>query len=187
VIGPCRIGLCPVPGAHCAERTTQARMPVPLRGQATIEFVLIYGAIFLPLTFMTIFVAEMLWVWHSAVEFTRDGANYAATHCATDGSNVVLFMQSHVPPMIDQNQFQSGDVTIQVQYFSRNADGTMSPYDPATCAGCVPDAVSVSLAGYQFLRFAGFLRVAPATLPPFTTNVPMESAGYQDASGSCTP
>ena len=30
---------------------------------------------------MVIFVAEMLWVWHSVVDFTRDGARYAATHC----------------------------------------------------------------------------------------------------------
>jgi hypothetical protein len=156
-------------------------------GQTSIEFALIYGAVILPLTFMTIFVAEMLWVWHSVAEFTREGASYAATHCATDGSNVVAYMQSRVPPMIDRDRFQSGEVGIQVQYFSRNADGNVSPYDPAGCAGCVPDNVSVSITGYQFLRFAGFLGVAPATLPPFTTNVPMESAGYNDASGSCTP
>jgi hypothetical protein len=156
-------------------------------GQTSIEFALIYGAVILPLTFMTIFVAEMLWVWHSVAEFTREGASYAATHCATDGANVVAYMQSHVPPMIDRDRFQSGEVGIQVQYFSRNADGNVSPYDPAGCAGCVPDNVSVSITGYQFLRFAGFLGVAPATLPPFTTNVPMESAGYNDASGSCTP
>ena len=176
---PRTIGSCPVPPPK-ARRTIQ-------RGQAAIEFALIYGAVFLPLTFMTIFVAEMLWVWHSVAEFTRQAASYAATHCATDGSNVVAWMQSHVPPMIDQNRFQSGEVNFQVQYFSQTVDGSMSPYDPAACAGCVPDSVSVSIAGYQFLRFAGFLRVAPATLPPFTTNVPMESAGYQDASGSCTP
>src|ERR1043166_8548267 len=84
-----------------------------LSGQATIEFALIYGAVILPLTFMTIFVAEMLWVWHSVAEFTRDGARYATTHCWTsDGSNVLQYIETHVPPMIDQAQFQSGAAGI---------------------------------------------------------------------------
>ena len=159
----------------------------PASGQATIEFAVLYAAVVLPLTFMTISVAETLWVWHSVAEFTRAGAAYAATHCATDGSNVVEYMQSHVPPMIDQARFPPEGVRIEVQYFSQTADGSMSPYDPAACAGCVPDSVSVSITGYRFLRFAGLLGVAPATMPPFTTNVPMESAGYQDASGGCAP
>src|SRR6185369_14632852 len=88
-----------------------------VRGQATIEFALIYGAVILPLTFMTIFVAEQLWIWHSVAEFTRDGAHYAATHCATDGSNVIGYMTLRVPAMIDQARFQNGEAGIQVQYF----------------------------------------------------------------------
>ena len=47
----------------------------------------------------------------------------------------------------------------------------------------MPDTVSVSITNYQFLRFAGFMKLPPVTIPPFTTSVPMESAGYQDASG----
>ena len=46
-----------------------------------LEFALLYAGVMLPLTFMVIFVAEMLWVWHSVIDFTRDGARYAATHC----------------------------------------------------------------------------------------------------------
>lgn len=156
-------------------------------GQATIEFALIYGAVILPLTFMTIFVAEQLWIWHSVAEFTRDGAHYAATHCATDGTNVVGYMTSRVPPMIDQNRFQTGEAGIQVQYFMNGTDGASTPYDPNACGSCVPDSVSVIITSYQFLRFAGFLGLAPTTMPPFTTNEPMESGGFQDASGSCTP
>ena len=155
-------------------------------GQATIEFALIYGGVILPLTFMTIFVAEQLWIWHSVTEFTRDGAAYAATHCATDGTNVIGYMQARVPAMIDQQRFSSGEAGIQVSYFTTAADGTSTPYDPNACSSCLPDAVSVSITNYQFLRFAGFLGLAPTTLPPFTTTVPMESGGYQDASGSCT-
>src|SRR5207249_2763537 len=92
-------------------------------GQATVEFALIYAGAILPLSFMVIFVAEMLWVWHSVVDFTRDGARYAATHCwQADGSNVQAYMQSHVPRMIDMDQFQNGSAGITVQYFSRDPD-----------------------------------------------------------------
>ena len=72
-------------------------------GQAAVEFAVLYAGVILPLTFMTIFVAEMLWIWHSVADFTRDGARYAVTHCwMADGSNVTGYMQSHVPAMIDQ-------------------------------------------------------------------------------------
>ena len=75
-------------------------------GQATIEFALLYGAAILPLTFMAIFVSEMLWVWHSVVDFTRAGANYAATHCWMGAaSNVTGYMPTHVPRMIDMDKF----------------------------------------------------------------------------------
>ena len=42
-------------------RRTQA---ADAAGQAAIEFALLYGAVILPLTFMVVFVSEMLWVWH---------------------------------------------------------------------------------------------------------------------------
>ena len=46
------------------------------KGQATIEFAFTYAAITLPLTFAVIFTSQLLWVWHSIVEFTRDGARF---------------------------------------------------------------------------------------------------------------
>jgi hypothetical protein len=157
------------------------------RGQALIEFAVMYSAVVLPMTFMVIFVAEMLWIWHGVGEFTRDGARFAATHCyQADSSNVIAYMQSHVPPVIDQAQFQNGQVTIQVQYFSSAADGSLTAFaQPPECGDCLPDSVSVSVANYQFTRLAGFLRLPPVTMPSFTTNLPMESAGFQDASGVC--
>jgi len=161
-------------------------------GNAVVEFAVLYGGVILPLTFMLVFVAEMAWIWHSVVDFTRDGARYAATRCfESDGSasNVLAYMQSNVPPMIDQGQFQSGAAGIQVSYFSQNPDGSLAPFDPNSCSGslCLPDSVSVGIANYQFTRFSSFFGLPPVTIPPFTTIVPVESAGYQDASGACVP
>lgn len=157
------------------------------RGQATIEFALLYAGAILPLTFMAIFVAQMLWIWHGVVDFTRDGARYAATHCySADAANVLSYMRSHVPAIIDQAQFQSGDVEIRVDYMSIGADGSTAPFTES-CGGCIPDAVSISIANYRFLRFSSFLGLPPVTMPPFTTNLPMESAGFQDGSGTCVP
>src|ERR1035441_514690 len=50
-------------------------------GQALVEFALAWGTVILPLTFMIIYTSELLWIWHSVADFTRDGARYAATHC----------------------------------------------------------------------------------------------------------
>ncbi|HZT29790.1 MAG TPA: TadE family protein [Bryobacteraceae bacterium] len=161
-------------------------------GQETVEFGLLYAGVLLPLTFSVVFVAEMLWVWHSVVDFTRDGARYAATHCwESDGSNVINYMQSHVPLMIDMDQFQSaGQASIVVQYYSRDPDsGQLVDF---TCAagdcttGCEPDVVTVSVANYQFTRFVGFFRLPPVTIPSFQTTVPMEGTGC-DESGNCVP
>jgi hypothetical protein len=147
-------------------------------GQELTEFAVLYSAVILPLTFMTFFVAEALWIWHGMVEFTRDGARYAVTHyCGqADGGNVLSYMQTHVPPVMDQAQFQvGGSATVQVQYVF----GT--DVDPNACASCIPDSVTVSVGNYTFGRLAGFLRLPGIPMPPFTTNLPMESAGYDSA------
>jgi hypothetical protein len=161
-------------------------------GQAVSEFALLYAAVALPLTFMIVFVAEMLWIWHSVDDFTRDGARYAATHCwAPDGGagNVIDYMQANVPLMIDMNQFQNGAAGIQVQYFTQNSDGSLSQFDGSSCLStlCVPDTVSVSVTSYQFMRFSSFFKLPPVTIPPFTAMAAMESGGYSDATGVCTP
>lgn len=159
-------------------------------GQASIEFALLYGGVVLPLTFMIIFIAEMLWIWHSVADYTRDGARYAATHCwMPDGSNVVQYMEATAPPMIDRAQFQSGAAGITVQYFALDpASGTLGPFacGSGECsANCIPDAVSVSITNYTFLRFASFMKLPPVTIPPFTTNIPVEGAGC-DETGVCS-
>jgi len=162
-------------------------------GQASIEFALLYGAVILPLTFMVVFVSEMLWVWHSVVDFTRDGANYAATHCWTGGgSNVINYMTTHVPRMIDMEKFQSGEAGLQISYFSQDpATGQLTPFvcaSGADCsASCIPDAVTVSVTSYQFSKgLETFFKLPPVTIPPFATSLPIQSAGC-DESGNCLP
>jgi hypothetical protein len=160
------------------------------RGQAVTEFALLYAAAILPLTFMIVFVSEMLWTWHSVVDFTRAGAQFAAAHCwEADGSasNVLNWMETHVPPMIDRQQFQTNAAGITVEYFSQGSDGTLAPFTSCADGGaiCEPDVVSVSITTYYFTRFNSFFKLANVLMPPFTTTVPMQSGGYQDASGAC--
>jgi hypothetical protein len=162
-------------------------------GQATLEFALLYAAVIVPLTFGVVFVSEMYWVWHSMVEFTRDGARYAATHCwQPGGENVLSYMQTHVPLTIDQNQFQSGGTAqILVQYFQRDTDsGQLTAF--AGCSGncsvdCLPDSVTVSVTNYQFQRFVTFLRLPPVVMPPFPTSMPIESNGCDPEQNVCNP
>lgn len=159
-------------------------------GQATIEFALTFGALTLPLTIAIVFTSQLLWVWHSVVEFTRIGAQYAATHCASGGGeNVANFMRQNVPVNIDQAQFAQGGVTITVDYFQRNVDtGQFEPFacDGAECSTeCVPDAVTVRVTGYEFRRVLTNLGIPPVPLPDFRATLPMESAGCSPDSTDC--
>src|SRR5947207_9315370 len=131
-------------------------------GQATLEYAILYAGVILPLTFAIVFAAEMLWVWHSVVDFTRDGARYSTMHCWTaNGDNVMTYMRSHVPRMIDMDQFQQGQAEIAVRYLSRDPDtGSLTDFtcDSGECSvNCIPDAVTVSISSYEFRRFVNFL------------------------------
>src|SRR4051794_5904071 len=143
-------------------------------GQAATEFALLYSAAILPLTFMIVFVSQMLWTWHSVVDFTRTVAQFAATHCwqaDNSGSNVIQWATTHVPPIIDRDQFQSNAAGITVAYFAQNADGSQTPFT-GDCSGgptCMPDAVSVSVTSYQYNRFSSFFGLGNVLMPPFTT------------------
>jgi hypothetical protein len=160
-------------------------------GQATVEFAVLYTLVIVPLTFGVIFISQMLWIWHSVVDFTRDGARYAATHCFEGGgTNVVAYMQAHVPPMIDQNQFQLGPASIDISYYQNSGAGAaLQPFacDVECSVYCEPDVVSVGVSNYQFDRLLNFLRLPPILIPPFTTTIPTESLGCDPSTGSCTP
>lgn len=160
-------------------------------GQSAVEFILIYSAVILPLTFAIIFTAQMLWVWNSVVEWTRNGARYAATHCAqSGGQNVIEFMRNNVPLTYDYDQFRQGPAEIQVQYFSRDPEtGDLGDYSCASdCTlECVPDAVTVRITGYEFRAFQGYLGLPPIPIPSFATTAPIESAGCDPQTGECLP
>jgi hypothetical protein len=161
-------------------------------GQAALEYILVGGGIVFPLIFMIVFLSQLLWTWHSAVEWTRDGARYAATHCfQNNGENVRAYMRTRVPVHMDQQEFQSGTADIQINYYARNPEtGQLEDFQ---CAGgdcsveCVPDVVSIRISGYQFRRFVGYMNLQPIEMPSFLTSVPMESAGCDPESGTCTP
>ncbi len=166
-------------------------MRSPRSGQALMEFALAWGTILMPLTFAIIFTSELLWIWHSVADFTRDGARYAATHCWTgDGSNVIEYMKTNIPLMPDQAQFLNGPAQITVNYFSRDPDtGTLVPF---TCNGgcstaCIPDVVTVAVTNYQFSTFVTTVGIPPIPIPDFHTSVPMESAGCDPEQGVCVP
>ena len=161
-------------------------------GQATVEYAITFAALIMPLTGMIIFTAQLLWIWHSVVDFTRDGARYATTHCwQGSGANVQAYMRSNVPPMIDYDQFQQGGVEIAVEYYSRNVEtGALEPF---ACQGgecsieCIPDTVTVRVRNYQFTRFMSYLGLQPVTIPDFHTSLPMESAGCSPDQSTCLP
>lgn len=163
----------------------------PRRGQSLVEFAIIYSAVILPLTFALIFTAQMMWVWNSAVEWTRNGARYASTHCYQGGAgNVIEFMRNNVPLTFDIEQFRQGPAEIQVRYWGRNAEsGALEEFSCASdCSTeCIPDAVTVRITNYEFRAFQGYLGLPPIPIPAFDTTVPIESAGCDPEQGSCLP
>ena len=120
-----------------------------VRGQTTVEFVLAFAGIVFPLTFAIVYTSQLLWIWHSVNDFTRQGASYASTHCwESSAGNVTDFMRANVPPMIDRDQFQNSQVAINITYAAKDPDsGQLVPFscDSECSTTCIPDTVSVSL------------------------------------------
>ena len=160
-------------------------------GQTTVEYAILTAGVIFPIVFGLIFVSEMLWIWHSVAEFTRAGASYAAVHCwQASADNVTGFMKTHVPLMIDQDQFQSGSATIQVNYYAKDpATGDLVDFscDTECSTQCTPDVVTVRVTNYQFRNFVGYLGLPPVSMPDFVTTVPIESAGCDPDQGTCLP
>lgn len=161
-------------------------------GQAALEYAIASAGVLIPVTFMLVFTAQLLWTWHSAVEWTRDGVRYAATHCYQNGgANVRSWMRSHVPVHMDQQEFSSGTAEIQIDYYSRNAEtGALEVFacDGGDCSTeCVPDAVTIRVNGYRFQMFMSYLGLPAIQMPNFMTSSPIESAGCDPETGTCQP
>jgi len=163
-------------------------------GQQTVEYVVIYGGVLLPVTLAIIFTAQVLWVWHSVVEFARAGAHYAATHCwQSSADNVREYMRNNTPFTIDRQQFQTGgEELILIQYFAMDAEsGAPVEFtcEQGECSRlCVPDLVTVRIQGYEYRHpFLSRLGLPPIAIPDFRTTVPMESAGCDPETGECLP
>jgi hypothetical protein len=160
------------------------------RGAAIVEYALVYAGLLLPVTMMIVFTAELLWVWNSVVDYTREGARYATVHCwQPGGSNVVSYMRANTPIMVDRDQFRDGQADIEVAYFARNPEsGVLEEFtcDGSPCSRqCVPQVVRVRVANYQFRAFFSYLGLAPISIPNFQTMLPMESAGCSPDSEEC--
>jgi hypothetical protein len=84
------------------------------KGATAVEFLVVGMTLVLPLCFAMFFTAQILWIWHSVAERTREGARYAATHCYQNGSNVRNYMQRAAPAMPDRDQFINGAAEIAV-------------------------------------------------------------------------
>ena len=141
------------------------------RGAVTVEYALAYLAVILPLTFGVIYTAELLWIWHSTAEFTRAGARYAATHCwQSSGENVLNYMRTNAPLMVDRNQFTDGTAQLAITYYSRDAEtGALTEFscDGECSVACVPDTVTVAVRNYEFRYFQGYLGLPPVLIPNF--------------------
>lgn len=167
-----------------------ARFPAQ-SGQATVEFAILAAGVIFPVLFGLIYISEILWIWHSVADFTRDGAGYAATHCwQASADNVTTYMKTHVPKMVDQDQFINGSATIQINYFSKDpTTGTLVDFscDTECSTQCIPDAVAVHVTNYQFNGFVRYLGLPPVSMPDFAATASIESAGCDPDQGTCLP
>ncbi|HML16949.1 MAG TPA: hypothetical protein VK419_07975 [Bryobacteraceae bacterium] len=161
------------------------------RGAVNLEFALTYTGLILPATLGLIYIAQLLWTWHSVNEFTREGASYASTHCwESSGANVLTFMRANVPAMIGQDQFQNGPVQLNVNYFAIDpTTGALTPFscDGDCSVGCIPDTVTVSVTNYSFATFLSYLGLPAVPLPNFQTSLAVEGAGCDPEQGVCLP
>ncbi|HXP86345.1 MAG TPA: TadE family protein [Bryobacteraceae bacterium] len=166
-------------------------LPHKRSGQSTVEFALAYAGVVFPLMFALIYTSQLLWIWHGVNDFTRRGAGYAASHCwQASGGNVLEYMKANLPPVIDQNQFESGPAVISVSYFATDpTSGTLTPFtcDTDCDISCIPDTVTVSITGFSYSTFVTSLGLPAVPLPDFQTTVPIESAGCDPEQGICLP
>ncbi|MCC7154466.1 MAG: pilus assembly protein [Bryobacterales bacterium] len=161
------------------------------RGQATVEYAMLFVGVIMPFTFGLISLAQLLWTWHTAVEFTRMGARYATTHCwQAGGANVRQWMRGNVPAVLDSDMLLNGPAEIDISFAKKNADtGVWEDFvcDRECSVNCIPDVVFVRIRNYEFRKFLNYLGLPPITMPEFSASMPIESAGCDPDQGVCLP
>ena len=161
------------------------------RGQSLVEYTFVFVGVLAPLTFGLIALAQVLWIWHSMVDWTRLGARYAATHCwQPEGANVTGWMKANAPPIPDRQAFTDGTAELVVNYYKKNPESNL--FEEYSCdaecsAQCVPDSVTVRVRNYQYRGFVGYLGLPPIEMPEFNASMPVESAGCDPEAGTCQP
>lgn len=161
-------------------------------GQASVEMALVMGTLVVPAVFGLLLVGQAIWTWGSLVHLTRLGAKYAATHCWQDaaGSNVVNYMQVNSSFILDRQQITGGSAQILVQYWTNDATNHVTvPFEcgESCSASCVPDAVTVTVSGYQFNSLVRVLGIGPVSMPAFSTTMQVESSGGNPDTGVGIP
>jgi hypothetical protein len=99
-------------------------------------------------------------------------------------------MQANSPAFPDRQQLNTGEVQIQVTYWTHDPETHQSV--PFTCGGgcgldCVPNSVTVSVSGYSFNHFLPMIGLQPLQVPPFSTTVEMQSAGGNPETAISSP
>lgn len=138
-------------------------------GIATVEFA-VTAAFFFMMLIAVVAGGHLFWTHNALVEATRRGARYAANQCkpALAGcansdttlarvKNVVLYNSSTTGSTPFVPNLQTSNVTVTYSNDYGVAQGT----------------VSVKIENYQ-ISFLGFNRI----MPPYTTTVQGENAGY---------
>src|SRR5579884_3528725 len=163
------------------------------RGQATVETALALVVGMVPLTIALIGFSEIAWTYHALATLTRQGAQYAATHCWQDdsGSNVTGWMIANAPAFPDRPKLATGEIPIQVQYWSHDPVNHLSnPFvcDANTCSPqCVPDSVTVSINGYFYNHFFPYFGLAALQVPSFSSTVEIQGSGANPETGVSLP
>ena len=99
-------------------------------------------------------------------------------------------MQANAPPFLDRPQLTTGEVQIQVNYWTHDLSTRETvPYSctDSCTPGCVPDSVTVSINGYQFRHILPLLGLQPLQVPTFSTTVGVENAGGNPETGISSP
>lgn len=122
------------------------------RGSATVEFALVLVP-FLVLLLGAIELGRVLFAYNSAAEATRRGARTAVVS-APNSAAILADMQLIMPDL--------SAATVSVAYLP---------------AGCATDCAYVQVGLRNYTVTPLLWRLAPITLPPLTTTLPVESLG----------